>query len=672
VTVPYPVASWSEDVPLDSKSMNLALYTVDGTLGKPNGIAWHAQARISCETITNPAGPFLIFPSSASGTQTIISGAGINHPGAMLFDSAGYWGRSSDGTFWISAYTFAPAVPGGSGDGVTPGGWTVICHFMPIANNVSTTIDGVGCDLSANGSFVCAGARQKLNFANDACAFFLDIQNTTTGGPWQPTVTIIDSSSTSAVPRWNATDSSGETPRFFTLWACISDFGITPSYGQPSVPAPYAGPYTSATTVGTTGSPTVNVNSAAGIAGPLNFLSNPPVFRASNSNAQSVSNNTPATVTLPSSADVDNYSGWTASTYTVQRPGLYLCHGVTAYTANSTGTRRAGLEINSTTYWGPGYAATVAGHTIATKTQIFSLQAGDTIKLLTEQNSGGALTLASADISRMFVAWLGLEGTPSTLWTPPDTTFRWAAGTPGTSLPPLFQQHLANDLGFLCSRPYLMAYQTQAQSGFADNTWNTVTLDTVAGIVHSDTGDNYSGWTSGSSNAYTAQVAGWYLVVAEVFATYPTGSGQSLRAGLLTVTSGGRTPSASPDRYQELFPSQATYPPGATAVGLYYLNVGETIAPQIYGQSYVTSGTWGTQAATATASHLEVIWVGSLSSVTGTSLQVVSLVDCHTGPARCPLPVRMDVGVLGRHLMTVGALATAPLAPDFPHPLRVD
>lgn len=606
--MPFPVASWSEDVPLDSKSMNLALYTVDGTLGTPNGIAWHAQARISLETITNPAGPFLLFASSPSGTQTVISGAGINHPGAMLFDSAGYWGRSTDGTFWISAYTFTPVTPGGRGDGVRPGGWTIFCHFMPIQNNVSTTIDGVGADLSLSGSLVCAGSRQKLNFANDACAFFLDIQNTTSGAPWQPTVTIIDSSSTAAIPRWNATDSSGETPRFFTIWAAVSS--NTSSYGTPATPAPYIGPYSSATTLGTTGSPTVNVNSAAGIAGPLNFLANPPIFRASNSSAQSISNNSATAVTLPGTADVDNYTGWNGTTYTVQRPGLYLCHGVAAYTANSTGTRRAGLNINGTTYWGPGYAAIIAGHTIATKTQIFSLQAGDTITLMTEQNSGGALTLASADISRMFVAWLGLEGTPSTLWTPPDTSFRWTAGTPGTSLPPLFQQHLANDLNFLVSRPYLMAYQTAAQSGFANNSWNTVTLDTVAGIAHSDTGDNYSGWTSGASNNYTAQVAGWYLVVAEVFATFPTGSAQSLRAGILTVTSGGRTPSSSPDRYQELFPSPATYAPGATAVGLYYLLPGESVTVQVYGQNYVTSGTWGTQAATANASHLEVIWIG--------------------------------------------------------------
>lgn len=606
--MPFPVASWSEDVPLDSKSMNLALYTVDGTLGTPNGIAWHAQARISLETITNPAGPFLLFQSSPTGTRTIISGAGINHPGAMLFDSAGYWGRSTDGTFWISAYTFTPITPGGKGDGITPGGWTIICHFIPIANNVSTTIDAAGADLDSGGSFVCGGSRQALNVANDVCPFFLDIQNAT-GATWQPSVWIVDSTSTAAIPRWNATDSSGEIPRFFTIWAAVSS--NTSSYGTPATPAPYAGPYTSATTVGTTGSPTVNVNSAAGIAGPLNFLANPPVFRASLLSSQSLANNSAVPITLGSTADVDNYSGWTASTYTVQRPGLYLCHGLVCFSANSTSARRAGLKINGgTTYWGPGYNAPSAGRCSATKTQIFSLQAGDTIQLMAEQNSGSSLALSNADQTRMFCVWLGLEGTPSTLWTPPDTTFRWTAGTPGTSLPPLFQQHLANDLGFLCNRPYLMAYQATGQSGFANNSWNTVTLGTVAGIIHADTGDNYSGWSAGSSNKYTAQVAGWYLAVAEVTGTFPTTTTQpSIRAGFLTSTSGGRTPSSTPDRYQEMLPTLGTWEPGATAIGLYYLLPGETITPQIFGQSY-TSTTWGTQVNTGVNSHMEIIWIG--------------------------------------------------------------
>ena len=383
-------------------------------------------------------------------------------------------------------------------------------------------------------------------------------------------------------------------------------------YGSPALPAPYTGPYTSATTVGTSGSDDVDLNGANGIQDPVNFLLNPPLFRGHLLSSQSITNNSAVAVTLGGTADVDNYSGWTASTYTVQRAGLYLCHGVVPFAANSTGTRRCGLKINGgTTYWGPGYAAILAGETIATKTQIFSLQANDTVQLICEQNSGGSLALAVGDQARIFMTWLCIDGVPSTLWTPPDTSFRWTAGTPGTSLPGLMQTHLANDLNFLVNRPYLMAYQTQAQSGFANDSWNTVTMDTVAGIIHSDNGDNYSGWTSGSSNEYVAQVAGWYLIVAEVVATYPTtANAQSLRAGILTSTSGGRTPSSSPDRYQELFPSQASWEPQATAIGLYFLEVGESVTPQIYGELY-TATTWGTQVNTGVVSHIECIWISN-------------------------------------------------------------
>src|SRR5580693_7621559 len=134
---------------------------------------------------------------------------------------------------------------------------------------------------------------------------------------------------------------------------------------------------------------------------------NPPLFRGHLLSSQSITNNSATAVTLGGTADVDNYGGWTASTYTVQRAGLYLCHGVVPFSANSTGTRRCGLKINGgTTYWGPGYAAIVAGETIATKTQIFSLQANDTVQLICEQNSGGSLALAVGDQARMFCTWL--------------------------------------------------------------------------------------------------------------------------------------------------------------------------------------------------------------------------------------------------------------------------
>jgi hypothetical protein len=605
--MPLPVAPWIGDTFPTSKSLNLACYTCDGTLNKPNGILFHALRYVTYEALgARSTGTVAFDGSPTGGTRTIIGDAGEDYPAVALLDGAGYYGQSSDGTYWLSGYTFKPAIAGGVGDGITPGGWTIICHFIPVGNGSDQ--QAVGADIEDNNAFQCAGSRQRPpgSTALDVCPFFLDIFDTQ-GAKMQPAIIVVDSGSNSTTPTVNTTDSSGETGRWFTIWEGVSNSQAA-NYGTPATPAPYSG-YMTSTTIGTTGAATVNLNGASGIAGPLDFLSNPPMWRNTISSSQNTSTATATQITLSGTQQVDNYGGYSSSSYTVQRPGLYLCHAVTPWTASTSARRNTGISVGSTVYWGPGYQACQGGSTISTKTQIFSLQAGDVIKLWAQQDTGGSLTLSNADETRIFMAWLGLEGTPSTLWTPPDTSFRWQAGTPGNQLPALFQTHIANDIGFLVNRPYLMAYQSSAQSGFSSNSWNTIHMNVLGGIVHSDTGDNYSGWTSGGSNLYSAQQPGWYLAVAEMFGTYPgTPTTAGITAGFNTTTSGGRTPSASPDWYQEMFACSQTYPPGATAVGMYYLETGETIQPQLQGQSY-TGSSWGTQVATGVNSHVELVWI---------------------------------------------------------------
>ncbi len=606
--VPLAVPNWAENTFPTAKSLNLALYTCDGTLNNPNGIGWNALRYLTFEVI-GERGLIITFNSApTSGTRNVIGNSGETYPGVTILDTAGYYGESSDGTYWIGGYSFKPAIAGGVGDGVTPGGLTLICHFVPVS--VASTTDAVGADLENNGVLVNSGARQRppgATGAFDCTPFYLDIAETS-AAKMEPAVLVVDSASASTSLDLNDTDSSGATPRFFTMWAGVSDSQYG-NYGTPAIPAPYTG-YTSATTIGTSGSSNVDINGAHGVAGPANFLANPPLYRNALQSSQSIPNTTATKVTLNSTA-IDNYTGYTSanSTYTVQRAGLYLAGATVPFAASTGGRRNVGIAVNGTTYWGPGYQACQAGTTIATKTQAFSLQAGDTVTLEVEQDSGGSLALSSADVTRIFLVWLGEEGVPSTLWTPPDTTFRWQAGTPGTSLPGLMQTHLANDLGFLCQRPYLLSYQTSAQTGFANNSTQVVVMDTAGGIVHADNGDNYSGFNT-TSSVYTAQVAGWYLAIYEAFATYAgTPSTASLVVGLQTSSSGGRSPSASIDWYQQMFPSSASFPPGGTAVGLYYLAAGETIRPMIEGQSY-TASTWGTTV-TGVNSHFELVWVSN-------------------------------------------------------------
>ncbi len=380
------------------------------------------------------------------------------------------------------------------------------------------------------------------------------------------------------------------------------------AYGTPALPAPVSA-WTSTSEI-----TSAILNGNTGIADVCNFLNNPPLLSVFTSSAQSIPNTTATAITqFGTSTDIDNYAGWSSNsnTYTVQRAGLYLFHGLVCFATNGTGERLAGAKINGTVYWGPGYTTSSVDKVHCSKTQVFGLHAGDTVQLACWQNSGGALNTDTADKTRFFLAWLGELGAPAATWTPPDPGFRWQSGTAGSAMPGLLQEHLANDLGFLVNRPYLLAYQTSTQSSLAASAFHTVTLDTVGSILHAgDSGDNYAGWTSGASNNYAAPVAGWYMVCGEDFTTAP--SSGSIIGAILPTTSGGYSPSTTPDWYQNMVASTSSSAvPGATVFGLVYMEAGEAITPQVNGNSY--SGSFGTTVGTVSGgqvnSHLSVIWM---------------------------------------------------------------
>jgi hypothetical protein len=398
-------------------------------------------------------------------------------------------------------------------------------------------------------------------------------------------------------------------------WTGISGSG----YGTPDVPAPFA-TWAADTSIGTSAIADVDLNGPTGIRDVLNFLSNPPLLRVGATIAQSITSATLTNVTFAATAaTVDSYSGWSSGTYTVPRDGLYLFHGLVAFAANASGNRRAGATINGTTYWGPPSPATSSGGVNVAKTQIFSLQAGDTVQLACRQTSGNPLALSTTDQTRFLLTWLTEAGVPPSLWTPPDTTFRWASGTKGENLggglAAEFSQHLGNDLGFLCQRPSLMAYQATAQTGLTTGAFSTVTLDTVAGLIHgTDSGDNYAGWTAGGANNYTAQVPGWYLTVGEFFTAAATTSVATVTAAILPDTSGGATPSRTPDYYQAASATTTAGTGGGAAVfGLHYMLAGETITPQVMGAGAGYGASYSTQAGLQNGGffypHLECVWI---------------------------------------------------------------
>jgi len=410
------------------------------------------------------------------------------------------------------------------------------------------------------------------------------------GYQWQPSGFYADATATVEQPPANAGDTAGFTPRHTWVWAGVTQQGTTVS----QVPAPQAnwsGGVTSSL-----------LNGHSGIKQALAFLNNPPLARWSQINALSIPNATSTAVTFSSADEIgpvyDNYSGLTGSgTYIAPLPGLYLAFAVIPFAANTAGIRYAGFQVNSTTYEGPAYSAVQsAGITSAVAVRVLDLNAGDTVTPVCYQSSGGSLALDTVTVSTsrfgmMYLCPYSSGGVQA--FTPPLTSFHWYAGMPADQLLAYMNEHLGNDLNFLVNRPYFTGYQKAAQSGLADGSWNAVTIDTPGGLIHGSLGDNYAGWNS-TSNMYVAQQPGWYLVIAEVYANTPSAATAYLAAGINCPSSGGIIPTTSPDQYQTVFFPQTTGKtyPGALAIGMYYLAVGESVQPMIYAQNW--GGTYGT------------------------------------------------------------------------------
>lgn len=104
--------------------------------------------------------------------------------------------------------------------------------------------------------------------------------------------------------------------------------------------------------------------------------------------------------------------------------------------------------------------------------------------------------------------------------TPPRPGY-WAAGFFPQATD--FNTHINNDITFLTKKTVFRAWQQVVQSIPGTSTSTVLTLDTVIE-------DTYSGWTSGASNKYTAQVDGWYLVIVTYFSNGGSGAGNACSA----------------------------------------------------------------------------------------------------------------------------------------------
>ena len=147
----------------------------------------------------------------------------------------------------------------------------------------------------------------------------------------------------------------------------------------------------------------------------VNFLAYPPVLRAASSTTQSIPSQTfpsGTQITTLGTETVDNFGGFSSSTYTAPVGGIYYVYGqvyfagTTASTAYAAGISVAGGTIqwgtqarSDTTSGAQAFCMTVVRH--------LRLTAGQTITLWAWQNSGSSMNTVSsgAELSKLIVVW---------------------------------------------------------------------------------------------------------------------------------------------------------------------------------------------------------------------------------------------------------------------------
>jgi len=606
IRIPTQPSPWYPG-PLSPQQLNLALYSYDGSGYGANGILYHSHRVILSESMTQCRA----LSVSSSGTWSVFSGTNTDAFG--IFDNSALFGLGCDAPGVHAYYHFAAAALGSAGVSgsatTSTGGIYLGVHFATAtAAGATPAAAGAGMYVQAGTGatvFHSQGVVQAQGTGHAGESFYINLlASGVQTNTWQPGGFYADASLSTETPPASSTDTAGFTPRQLWAWFGVAVSGTTVT----QVPTPqvsWTGPVTSAL-----------MNGPSGPYQALTLLNNPPSMQVNQALTTSISNNSPATVPFTAAPSIDTYSrfGTATSTYTAPLNGLYLTFPTITFASNATGARYAGLSVTSgtvtTAIQGPAYAATGASAMSVTGLRVLDLNAGDTVKATAFQNSGGNLALGGATWnSRLGILYLcpySSGGVNS--FTPPVTAFHWTAGLPAASIPALLTEHLGNDLNFLVNRPYFTGYQATAQTGLTVGSWTTVTIDTVAGLLHGSPGDSYAGWSS-YSNSYAAPAAGWYLVIFEVYAALPTLTTGYLSAGIKVPTSGGIAPSTSPDWYQTVFFPLTSLPvPGAAAVGCYYLNAGETVQPVALTQNW-SNTTWSTSTSASARSQFSVFWL---------------------------------------------------------------
>lgn len=617
--IPITPSVYNGNLPVTAGQINQDMYTYDGTYFAAQGVMFHANKPCAHEAYTQFG---VLSKSSPNGTWFTFGGARGN--AISILDTSALFGVGADFPGTQATYhSVGVTTPGSSGIPGQRGGWVLMFQTMPWnATSGSPSAVGAGWAQIASGTTTSVirqniGTIQQGNTAHKTCAFAIDLfPITNLTGPFAPSVLVADPNSTQfTVVSNTAPNSVGQTPRFTQFWAaCDQNNGATVT----TIPSPQ--------TVFTNSTPISHQLLNNTINQTLTLLNYPPVLNVSANLSQTIPTSSVTKVQYGAAQIIDTYHSWNSSThtYTVPLSGVYFVHANIVFGIQSvSGNFQCGLTVNGSNINGPNYPPAMTGNKIQTAvaiTRMLDLQAGDTVSAFAFTTQASGTSLSNVYYTRLIMVWLNVISASSGLtWTPPDVHGELlAAGTPpgtGTGqLVPIFNSKIANDLNFVLNKPYLLASQHTAQTGLANTTFVTINMDTISGPIHASVGDNYSGWDS-TNHRYTAKVAGWYMAVGEFSMAPNASTAGTLAAALNVPSSGGLAPPAGalgpPDWYQELIPVTSGNPSAATALGLYYLNPGEYIQPQV--QWINASGTFSTSVSSFN-STFSVLWICNLGA----------------------------------------------------------
>lgn len=591
--MPTDPHTWDGDF-LTATLLDGDLYQFAGSATIPTGVNFHVNRPIyksynkSTALVSVANGNWnLAYASSSAGGGAPESG--------VIVDSAGQFAGWFDPN--LTGNVRYNSLAAGGGTPTSNGGLVLMTGYglWPATGGGSNV--GAGIGLSTASVPDSHGTLQATNAGHQTTCICIDLMDSNSQR-WA-LFGFNGSGAALSMPLTTQADGSGWASRLHAHWA-----SVYPANGfvNSNPPAPL-GNWTPTSPALTT----AFLNGTTGFRNPLRLLNMPPLARAVAGGSQALTANTAATITLTATSGMVTYGSFGSNTFTAPFTGLYFVHGYVAC-QNFSGNLRAGVKIGGVNYWGPYTPMPGTGEAGATKTQVFYLNAGDTVTL--QGYATAAANTSTAHPARLVVTYLatGLTpsvGSPGSLPVESDTTFRFTAGTPSGAgqLAANFTSFPANDLNLLIHRPYAMAYQTVAQ-GIPVGTATALNLDTVKDIVHGNVTDNFSAWSSANSN-YVAPISGWYLCVEEAFFAAPTLTATPSALALLQPNPNGAD---TWDRFQQQS-FITTAASGATAVSYYYLRAGDTLTPGAQHYDTVASGNLNTNVSIAN-SHLEIVFLG--------------------------------------------------------------